>query len=272
MLFPVPFELDEPASLLIPPIVAMAPAPALSCREDAVLVTGTHYEYVQRYCLDYKKQACWAYHPGFYALEGLATPIATCIDRYEWPNEKGAKPEVMMSYLEAEAKCKGAGKRLCTEFEWETACEGPRVLPYPYGYAHEPAACVNEKRYVPYDGGKLQSKERDVRRREVERLYQAEPSGSRPRCESPSGAFDLVGNVEEWVSTSRPEWPYASSLKGGYWSKAWSGCRGTNDSHAPRFRFYQIGFRCCAEPEVTDLLAASGPWGPSLRSLKDSSP
>ncbi|XYH93877.1 hypothetical protein ACMHYB_39410 [Sorangium sp. So ce1128] len=36
--------------------------------------------------------------------------------------------------------------------------------------------------------------------------------------------------------------------KGGYWSKPWAGCRGTNDSHGPMFRFYEIGFRCCKDP------------------------
>ncbi len=74
----------------------------------------------------------------------------------------------------------------------------------------------------------------------------------RPRCTSAFGISDLVGNVEEWVQTSRAEWKYPSSLKGGYWSKPWSGCRGTNDSHGPMFRFYETGFRCCAEPSSID--------------------
>ncbi|XYI04033.1 SUMF1/EgtB/PvdO family nonheme iron enzyme [Sorangium sp. So ce1128] len=65
-----------------------------------------------------------------------------------------------------------------------------------------------------------------VRAAETQRLWQGEPSGSYPACVSPYGVVDLVGNVEEWVSTSRPEWPHRSSLKGGYWSKPWAGCRG----------------------------------------------
>lgn len=252
MFLPFPFEPTEPAAMLMPaaPVFTDAAPSALQCRRGTKLVLGTHREYVQRYCLDYNKQACWSFHPGLYALEGLATPIATCIDEYEWPNKKGALPDVMMSYVEAEASCNEIGKRLCTEFEWETACEGSRVLPFPYGYEQETDACVNDKPYKPYSGSKLSSRKRETRDKEVARLYQAEPSGSRPRCQSPSGAMDLVGNVEEWVSTSRPEWPHASSLKGGYWSKPWTGCRGTNDSHAPAFRFYQIGFRCCSDPTL----------------------
>ena len=76
-------------------------------------------------------------------------------------------------------------------------------------------------------------------------------TGATPSCASEwegDKIYDMVGNVEEWVTTSRPEWPHVSSLKGGYWSKPWSKCRGTNDSHGPNFRFYEIGFRCCRAP------------------------
>ncbi|NUP05492.1 MAG: SUMF1/EgtB/PvdO family nonheme iron enzyme [Polyangiaceae bacterium] len=253
--FPPLFEPTSSAALLVPIVadVDAVPAAELRCPAGTALVTGTHYEYVQRYCLDYRKEACWSFHPGLLSLEGIETPVATCIDVYEWPNKKGVLPEVMMTYREAQSSCRRIGKRLCTEFEWELACEGPKTLPYPYGYAQEPGACVNEKPYRPYSESKLLSKRRAVVDDEVARLYQAEPSGSRPRCTSHFGAVDLVGNVEEWVSTSRYEWPHASSLKGGFWSKSWSGCRGTNDSHAPAFRFYEIGFRCCSEPELVPI-------------------
>ena len=94
----------------------------------------------------------------------------------------------------------------------------------------------------------LSSPDETARDRETVRLYQGVRSGSLAGCRSPFGAFDMVGNVEEWVVTSRPQWPYRSSLKGGYWTKPWAGCRGTNERHGPQFRFYQMGFRCCAEP------------------------
>ncbi len=215
------------------------------------LVTGTHYEQVQRFCLRFEKGQCWDYHEGLVALESKITPVAVCMDRFEWPNQKGAKPPVMMRFGEATDQCKAIGKRLCSEFEWELACEGPETRPYPYGWSHVANACINDKRYRPYSQRALSSSDAKVRDAETKRLYQAEPSGSRPTCTSPFGVVDMVGNVEEWVMTSRPQWPHVSSLKGGYWSKAWSGCRGTNDSHGPMFRFYEIGFRCCTEPKVT---------------------
>jgi hypothetical protein len=245
-----PFDSD----LLAPLPIAMLeadPPPKPRCPEGTVLVEGTHYESVQRYCIDHHGPACWAFHPGLFAVEGIETPISTCMDTFEWPNKAGAKPDVMVTYNRAMAKCRSVGKRLCTEFEWELACEGADGLPFPYGYAQEPRACVNEKPFLQYNQAKLDDDTRpELRDAEVKHLYQAEPSGSRPRCTSPFGVVDMVGNVEEWVTTSRVEWKYPSSLKGGYWSKPWSGCRGTNDSHAPKFRFYEVGFRCCTDPSA----------------------
>jgi len=221
---------------------------SLVCPADMKLVTGTHYNQVQRWCLRYERGQCWDFHAGLVALENTATPVSVCMDRFEWPNREGAMPPVMMRFGEAEDECRAVGKRLCTEYEWELACEGSETRPFPYGWSHEERACNNHKPYKPYSQRALSSSDAAVREKETKRLYQAEPSGSYAKCESPFGVMDLVGNVEEWVKTSRPEWPHASSLKGGYWSKAWTGCRGTNDSHGPMFRFYEIGFRCCADP------------------------
>ncbi len=242
------------ALLLGPPLASQAPAApsaAVTCPEGTRLVSGTHYEQVQRYCLRYEGGQCWDYHAGLVALESTETRVSVCMDRFEWPNEEGQTPPVMMRFGEAEGQCRAVGKRLCTEFEWELACEGSETRPFPYGWSHDPAACTNDKVYRPYSQKALSSDDKKVRDAETKRLYQAEPSGARPSCTSSYGVVDLVGNVEEWVRTSRPQWPYESSLKGGYWSKPWSGCRGTNDSHGPLFRFYEIGFRCCADPKVT---------------------
>ena len=219
------------------------------CPDDMVLVEGTHPEELQRLCTDVRKSKCWAFFPALMAHEARFTEIRTCMDRYEWPNRKGGRPEVMMTFVEAEKMCADAGKRMCTEFEWELACEGPEHLPWPCGWAQREGVCHNEKRYRHYRFDDLHSSDRRMRDRETARLWQGAPSGTHPGCTSAYGVDDLVGNVEEWVSTSRTAWPYRSSLKGGFWAKAWSGCRGTNESHSPQFRFYEIGFRCCADPE-----------------------
>ncbi len=235
-----------------PPGAPLATSSALAapfaCPAGMKPIWGTHLEHLQRLCTDYRQGQCWRWFPDLHAGEGRSTPVAACMDELEWPNQRGTEPEVMVRFTEAESACRSVGKRLCTEFEWETACEGPEVLAFPYGNVHQPEACNNAKVYRPYSGRALESKDQSVREKEVRRLFQGEPTGSRPRGVSSFGIADLVGNAEEWVKTSRPEWPHPSSLKGGYWSKPWSGCRGTNDSHGPLFRFYETGFRCCAEP------------------------
>ena len=213
------------------------------------LVEGTHHEQVQRICTDFRRNRCWAFVPELVMVEPRHTPVRVCMDRYEWPNREGEQPQVMMRFVEAESACASVGKRLCREFEWEVACEGPRHLPWPYGWAKREGACNVEHLYRGYDWDKLESRDPAVREREVRRLWQGAVSGSFPGCDSPFGIADLVGNVEEWVLSDRPEWPYRSGLKGGYWSKSWAGCRGTNERHGPQFRFYEIGFRCCREPQ-----------------------
>jgi formylglycine-generating enzyme required for sulfatase activity len=239
-------QLLAQAPLSAPPDL---PAPtAAICPNEMRLVEGVHYENVQRLCTDYRMAHCWAFFPGLIAREPRATPVRVCMDRYEWPNRAGSTPAIMVRFVEAEAECARAGKRLCTEFEWEMACEGPDTTPWPYGHRQDPRACNTAKPYMFVSEKKLNAGDSKVRSAEVSRVWQGEPSGSFPACVSTYGVVDLVGNVEEWVSTSRPEWPFRSSLKGGFWSKPWAGCRGTNDSHGPMFRFYQVGFRCCKDP------------------------
>ena len=230
---------------------AAPPAPAQSgsrCPDGMKLVEGVHHEFVQRLCTDWRQQHCFAFFAGLVAYEPRVTPIRVCMDVYEWPNRAGALPDVMMRFVEAEASCASVGKRLCSEFEWEQACEGPETKPWPYGWRADERACNSAKPYRFVSESKLASNDERTRSAETKRLWQGEPTGAYPACVSAYGIHDLVGNVEEWVTTSRPEWPWRSGLKGGYWSKPWAGCRGTNERHGPQFRFYEIGFRCCKDP------------------------
>ncbi len=229
------------------PAADAAPS-AASCPAEMRLVEGVHYENVQRLCTSLRIGHCWAFVPGFVAAEPRETPVRVCMDKYEWPNREGALPVVMARFVEAEEKCASVGKRLCSEFEWEAACEGPDVRPWPYGSRYQPGACNTDKPYMGVSEKKLLSDDKKVRSAETARVWQGAPSGAFPACVSAAGVVDLVGNVEEWVTTSRPEWAYRSSLKGGFWAKPWAGCRGTNDSHGPMFRFYEVGFRCCKDP------------------------
>jgi formylglycine-generating enzyme required for sulfatase activity len=76
-------------------------------------------------------------------------------------------------------------------------------------------------------------------------LFQAEPCGSRPQCVSRIGAFDMLGNVAEWVKG-----PRGHELRGCFWAGCFGGtkptCSFANRAHAGSFRSYEAGFRCCS--------------------------
>jgi hypothetical protein len=167
-----------------------------------------------------------------------------CIDRFEYPNKLGEKPVVMKTWYEAGDACKAQGKRLCGDSEWTLACEGQERLPYPYGYERNAEACNIDKPHPDVNENALANPK--TRAAEVERLWQGETSGSRESCVSPYGAFDMTGNVDEWV-VNEGGMPYKSGLKGGYWGPVRDRCRPMTTAHNEGFAFYQIGFRCCSD-------------------------
>ena len=63
------------------------------------------------------------------------------IDKYPYPNEEGAIPKTNVTQPQAAAICADAGKRLCTELEWERACKGTRNTTYPYGNKYRAEIC-----------------------------------------------------------------------------------------------------------------------------------
>ncbi len=173
-------------------------------------------------------------------------PMDYCIDRFEYPNVLGQNPMIVATFREAEATCKKASKRLCTENEWTFACEGEEVRPYPYGWTRDATACVMDRSWRPFTEGALQPRDGTKAREELDRLWQGEPSGSRGGCRSPFGVYDMTGNVDEWTRSVNPT-GYTSILKGGYWGPVRARCRPATRAHNEDFVAYQQSFRCCAE-------------------------
>jgi hypothetical protein len=230
---------------------------ATECPDGMVLVDGDYCSTVGHVCLkrlDGPVERCEKYaEPPI--CEGQIQKKRFCIDRFEYPNLEGVKPAVMVSWLEAKAACEGEGKRLCTGSEWTLACEGAERVPYPYGYTRDSTACNIDRPHPDVDEQALLNP-REVSS-EVARLDQRVPSGEMARCKSPYGVQDMTGNVDEWVVNEKhfgpppsdgSERPFISGLKGGYWGPVRNRCRATTTFHNEWFRFYQIGFRCCANP------------------------
>ncbi len=147
-------------------------------------------------------------------------------------------PATRMSWFAARDACAAAGKRLCTEQEWVSACQGAEAkdddrngifgddmiegTAYPYGDNYEADRCWDNK---------------------TGEGFRPVYTGELPGCSGTSGVYDLTGNVEEWVGTTLE----TAALMGGAWD--------TKDDHARCYRRNQqfgagyssprSGFRCC---------------------------
>jgi hypothetical protein len=147
---------------------------------------------------------------------------AFCIDRYEFPNERGAEPRTFVSAVEAAALCRERGARLCRLSEWQLACGGPGGARYPFGDTYARGLCNA-------DGEGLM------------------PAGSLPGCGSAYGVFDMSGNVAEWTA-DRSSVAGGPDLfvAGGDWSSgsARSSCTSVAPFN-PAISSARVGFRCC---------------------------
>ena len=176
-----------------------------------------------------KKSPC---HPDMEQVKVGAMDF--CIDRYEWPNRKGALPRTYISLYQAMDSCYSVNKRLCTAEEWMVACAGPYTWKYPYGQRYEPHGCVTHDT-MPV------------------------PSGSKPECRTFFGVFDMSGNLLEWTSTRAAENGAFSYVMGGFWdSGPKSACRDKRYSYYPQNRHNPVGFRCCRDVKASSKPAQGG--------------
>ena len=238
-----PSSPDAARDAFVPP---PDPGPNAACPGDMRLVVGRHYADVEHLCVEFRAsiKRCWAYYPDFTLARGGAD-ARFCMDQFEAPNVRGADPLVMATFPEASAWCVAHGKRICAEAEWETACESGDERPFLWGWRVAADVCNTDKPWLAFDEAALMAGGEGAAR-ETKRLWQGSPSGEYASCRTKDGIYDLLGNVEEWVSSSRAR-RYPEGIMGGFWAKPWVGCRGTNDAHEPNFRFYEVGFRCCSE-------------------------
>jgi formylglycine-generating enzyme required for sulfatase activity len=137
------------------------------------------------------------------------------------------------------------------------ACNGASARPYPYGGSYQASRCNDTKQWKPPKWEKLARYPNDTATAEADRLYQADPSGTRESCVSEDGVFDLTGNVAEWVRRTYPtQKNYSHVIKGCFWSGCFHtrevSCAFKNPAHPGDFRSYEVGFRCCSEVGEVD--------------------
>jgi formylglycine-generating enzyme len=259
---PPPARDAGPAEPPLPDYVRVDPRSSAVCGEGMVLVDGIYCPYVGHTCTKFlieERDVCAKYAPDV-LCEGRLAHRRFCVDVYEYPNLVGVVPAVMVDWNDARRACGVEGKRLCSTEEWEFACEGPQMWPYPYGIERDATACNIDRTYtLPEmeafsDPWKISE--------EVERLDKRVPSGALARCISPFGVRDMTGNVDEWVNNEHgkvDDKPFRSTLKGGYWGPIRARCRPITSTHNEWFAFYQVGFRCCKDAADGSAVEAAPP-------------
>lgn len=244
--------------------IELSPTPAIerrACLSDMAEVQGDYCTDAQETCLKWvnadgtqtdppippKTGRCGVFKQPSTCL-GRRVHKHFCIDTYEYPNVKGEKPKSWMTWYDMKRACESNKKRLCTRSEWTFACEGPDMKPYPYGdgYHRDKTAC-NFDNVVPKDLDVMHVTRPDSEGGKILDGMLV-PAGSMPRCVSPFGVHDQIGNIDESVVNESGH-PYVSGLMSGHVFGVRNACRPMTEIHGPEFSWYETGGRCCSTPE-----------------------
>lgn len=204
----------------------------------------------------YRQESLW--HPSVWARVSEFTDSAGELGPRQWtrgefPSGKSHHPVVGVSWFEADAYARWAGKRLACDGEWVKAASWPAMA----------AGSVAVGRRYPW--GELMDSSRA-------NLWFSETEGTVPVDEFPAGAsaggvLQLVGNVWEWTSSEFQLWidemqatldEPMMSIRGGAFDTYFernAGCQSQSGEN-PLARRDNIGIRCALG--ACDVLLASG--------------
>jgi formylglycine-generating enzyme len=156
---------------------------------------------------------------------------------------RGAVPQGYINGEQAKRACAEAGKRLCTDAEWQRACSGPDGTTYPYGATREAGVCNDSRSRHP--AVELFGSVTNLDSPCINQLPDSvERTGAHTGCVTAEGAMDMMGNLHEW--TADP----AGTFRGGFYVDTvinGNGCRYVTTAHNTLHHDYSTGFRCCAD-------------------------
>jgi formylglycine-generating enzyme len=243
--------------------VASAAAPSQSCPEEMTLVNDSCIDRYEAHLLKKGEGGALVPHPPY------ERPVG---GQFVAESRPGVKPQAYISQIEAAAACENAGKRLCSLTDWYRACTGRARTTYPYGATYQAGRCNVGKRHLlsmlhganAHNWAYGDFNDPQLDRRPGFLAAAGEYAG----CVSTEGAYDLVGNLHEWVAdrvdrTLRKKLPVPAVVQGtagrhtgngifmgGFFStlnQHGEGCDFVTTAHGVHYHDYSTGFRCCRD-------------------------
>jgi len=149
----------------------------VTCEKEYMLAQPNHSVKVNAFSID-KYEVTNRQYKKF--MQAAKQPAPKHWAGGEYPEKQDDYPVANVSWNDAAAYCKWAGKRLPTEVEWEVAARGGKKLPYPWGqkYRSGMANVARESYNSPTITGRYE------------------------RGKSHLDCYDMIGNVWEWTASN----------------------------------------------------------------------
>ena len=217
-----------------------------SCFEEQIKIDRFCVDRYEAYVVELDERGNERHHPPYETVEGLRVRAKVAAN---------VVPQSYISQVQAAGACASAGKRLCKSDEFVRACRGAdKKNFYPYGGTQHQKGTCNEGKgslvaivygqdnskwtYANFNDPKLDQMENGLAK-----------TGAYDKCVSPDGAFDMVGNLHEWVDEPADANNHGR-FRGGSFGDAelnGPGCLYVTSAHELTYHDYSTGFRCCAD-------------------------